>query len=214
MPPVVLNNVLLPILSSAKNLGAVFDSQFTWKNQIKSVCGKIYASLRTLWNTAFFTPLHLRKFLAKSLVMPHINYCASVYGRLQSGVFGLLRKAYNATLRYVFNLNRFTRNLTSYSIALIGCDLRSYLNYRILTQIFKIIHTQTPKYLFDKLSFGRSRRALNINVPNNITAARNSSFFVYGVSLYNSLPIEVRRSLSITTFKRKCFEYLTELRDV
>jgi hypothetical protein len=62
-------------------------------------------------------------------------------------------------------------------------------------------------YLYDKLWFGLSQRTGVLIPPSHYHTAHGYSFFVEGVSLWNSLPSEIRSSRSMEAFKG--FTFLT-----
>ena len=62
-------------------------------------------------------------------------------------------------------------------------------------------------YLYVNLQFARSSRTFNLMVPFGVCRARRQSFFVRIVNMWNVLPIDIKRSFNLHTFKRKCIEY-------
>lgn len=181
------------------------DGSFTWEKHIVYTCGKIYAGLRNLWQSALFMTEEIRQRLVMALLMPHILYCSSVLGDLHENVFYKLQKAYNSCLRFIFRVPRWAR-MTPYSIKFLGCPLREFLKFRTCLTIHRLLLTQTPMYLSDKLCLGRSERLGHIMLPRNRSAVKNNSFLVYGSSLYNRLPRDLK-NLSLNQFKKYCHQY-------
>lgn len=209
LPPILLNGTPIPISPSAKNLGVILDSQFTWNEEVNSICGKIYAGLRRLWASESFTTLKLRKQLVNSLLLPHITYCLAVKGCLSSGVYSKLQKAFFGCLRFIYKVPRY-RSVSHYAKDFLGCTLKDYLKLRICIVLHKIIINKEPLVLYNKLSFGTSIRLNHLRVPKNRTSIKNKSFFVYGVSIYNSIPTDIKL-LSLPKFKLKTKHFLSSL---
>lgn len=83
LPPLWLNGLIVPYSDTVKNLGMLFNKKLDWSEHVDLVCDKIYMSLRSAWLRFSVTPKSTRIMLAKSLFMPHIEYCSIVYFYIQ-----------------------------------------------------------------------------------------------------------------------------------
>ena len=145
--------------------------------------------------------------LSKSLLLPHFTYCCEIF------TFGLdeeckrvLNKAFNACVRYVFGLRR-RDELDGYKNLILGCSLLDYLKYRSMLFLYKVINTGSPSYIFEKFRFGQSART-GMVIPQRTTVSRTfNSLLFNGIHVYNSLPIYIRRSPTISHFKRSYIDY-------
>ena len=80
LPPPCLNNSQLDLVTSFKYLGIIISSNLSWSLHIQSICSKarqiIGVIYRSLYQHAspqtFFTQY-------RSLVLPHLTYCSSVW---------------------------------------------------------------------------------------------------------------------------------------
>jgi hypothetical protein len=79
--------------------------------------------------------------------------------------------------------------------------LRALLEFSICSFNYKKIQKLTPGYLYERLRFGFSQRTEVLIPPRHNHTLYGNSFFVEGVSLWNSLQLEVRSSCSLEAFK-------------
>ena len=73
------------------------------------------------------------------------------------------------------------------------------LAYHTLVQVFKIRKSEEPEYLSDLL--GKDNRQGSIIIPNSDLTLAKKSFVFRGAELWNKLPIQIRQSLKIGSFK-------------
>ena len=80
LPPLLLNDVSLQCVSSFKYLGVILCSNLSWSPHIKFVCSKSRKVLGVIFRHfyRFSSPKSLL-CLYKSLVIPHLSYCSSVW---------------------------------------------------------------------------------------------------------------------------------------
>ena len=80
LPPLLLNDVCLQCVSSFKYLGVILCSNLSWSPHIKFVCSKSRKVLGVIFRHfyRFSSPKSLL-CLYKSLVIPHLSYCSSVW---------------------------------------------------------------------------------------------------------------------------------------
>ena len=92
--------------------------------------------------------------------------------------------------------------------------LRSALNTHDLTWVFKALNGQAPEYLSDLLITCEQIKNLRSNdkeilkVPFSKTAYYDRSFSVSCATLWNSLPLYLRQSTNINTFKKSLIRYI------
>lgn len=208
VPQISLSNEQLEIVTSTKNLGIIFNNTLTWSDHINSASGKIYCMLRTLWKTQYFTPLKIRQLLAKSYLIPKLLYGCEIFSNCDANSFRKLNVAYNAVVRYVFGLTRYDR-ISSFGKTLFGISFSDLLKIRCLTFLHKIVYTQEPTYLFERLSFTRSCRSKGIIQFRSRTLVSEWQFFIPTIRLWNSLPTTITFLSNALQFKKELFKHFT-----
>lgn len=181
-----------------------------WPAELRSharhVAAKVFAGLRCLWPHSGYLPRATKLLLVKSLLLPHFSYCSQVLGKLQASTKEILLKAFKACVRFVCGLGRYESTSGSIDV-LLGCDLFSYLDHLSCVLLHKTVLTKEPGYLYDFLSPTSNERTFNLLLPRVGSDALSRSFFVSGVSIYNSLPPPIKRNYSLTGFKIACRDY-------
>lgn len=207
LPEIEFEGASVNYVDSVNNLGLTLESRMGWASHASKVSAKVFAGLRNMWPSARFIPVRTRELLVKSLLMPHMTYCCPVLGELSAGTRKIFEKCFNACTRFAYGIGRYD-SISDHAHRLLGKDLFAYFDYLTSSFLHKVIVTQEPDYIFQNLTFGSSNRLRNLILPRNDKNIVNDSFYVRGVSKYNSLPASVKGKLSLTGFKRACREHM------
>ncbi|XP_075150501.1 uncharacterized protein LOC142224606 [Haematobia irritans] len=97
-----INDQRISIVTSAKNLGIMLNSLFSWTDHVNYISGQIYARLRNLWSTQMLTPLPIRVPLAKSYLMPVLLYGCELFVSCDAACKRKLNLAFNNIIRLAF----------------------------------------------------------------------------------------------------------------
>jgi hypothetical protein len=124
---------------------------------VNLICRRVYFALRRLWSTASFTPVGTRRKLALSLVVPLFFYCDVVCSKTSAGRRHKLKVAFNSCARYVYGVSR-RDHISDYANSLLGMPLGMFFSFGICCQMYIIVSSGEPGYLYDSIQFGRSRR--------------------------------------------------------
>ena len=110
---------LIDRIDSYKYLGVLFDPCLTWCNHVNSISSRISKRIGLIRRITFFLPISTLIKLANALVMPHFDYCSSVWS--------------NCNVQYVNSLqilqNRLARVLVSADTRTRIIDLMNTLNW-------------------------------------------------------------------------------------
>ena len=86
--------------------------------------------------------------------------------------------------------------------------VRQRIIFKILTFIFKCVHSEAPVYLCELIQSYNPSRLLRSSSGNSLVVPRTSSkladrgFSVCGPTLWNSLPKQIRLATSCTKFRK------------
>jgi hypothetical protein len=208
IPPLFMNNTKIPYSNSVRNLGVIFDTKLNWEKHINSICSSVYGILSRLWPATTFLPTETRKRLVVALILPKIIYCAPVFAGAPKNAWRRLNLAFNSCARYIFK-KRCRDRISGFTERILNCSLEKYICYLSCCFLFKVISTQIPPYLHNKIFFSNSKRTGTLKVPLGRTKPRSSSLLVLGVKRWNALSFYTRSSRSLSVFKRNCFRELT-----
>ena len=193
---------------SARNLGVIFDSNMNLKNHISAVCKKSYFQLQNLY--------HIRKYITKSacetlvhaFITSRLDYCNSLLAGLPACDISKLQHVQNTAARLVTKTRKFD-HITPVLIELHWLPVAERIKYKVLLLTFKSLHNQAPMYLQALLTPHNPVRALRSSdkhllvVPKSrLVSSGDRAFSVMAPKLWNSLPLCVRSSDSVESFKR------------
>lgn len=187
VPDIILGNTLIKYEKCVTSLGFKLNCKLDCKDHVNFVVSKIYATLRTLWTTAAFTPEATKLKVVRTLIIPLLTYGAQVYGSPDSASKQKLQLATNNAARFIYNLRKFD-HISAYTKKILNCDIFTYFKKLNLLFLFKLLHSQVPDYLYKKLIFAQSSRTHNLVIPRYRYLSSSRTFFVSAVRLWNSLP--------------------------
>ena len=204
-----IDNVSLPIVTSAKNLGIVFDEDLRFCEHVKNVNKKAYCALKILFSNRHVLDFKLKRMLCDSLVLSHYNYADFVYSNcLYSSDRLRIQNMQNNCCRFIFGLRKFDR----ISQKIIEC---SWLNmeHRRQLHLASFVHTllttnNSSETL--RLKFVPRYKSHSINIrhrgtfliPRHHSALFQRSFLYNAIKIYNTIP-DLFRQFNINKFKYK-----------
>ena len=207
LSPIMLNGQVIQYTSSAKNLGITLNSNLTWGNHIRSVIGKVYGMLRTLWSQQSSTPFKIRLLLCKTYLVPTLLYGCELFASCDALHKHKLRVLFNNIARYVFKRRRFD-SISGFSRQLFGMSFDNLLKFRTLCFLYKVIYFKSPIYLFNRLRFARSNRGRLLIPPRYSYNFSEHQFYIHSIKLWNALPHHLQIKSSYNAFRDSLTEYL------
>lgn len=207
LPSIFIDNARINFVDRATSLGIIFTNDLDWSTQVNSQCGKIFAALKQLSLTTKHLEVSLKIRLFKSLILPHFTYSNFVYLNASSLAMSRLKVALNACIRYVYDLNRFSR-VTHLQPSLLGCSFDNFYKFQACCTIFKIVASGKPEYLSTKVTPLQNSRTRSFLIPRHLSAYYGNSIFAGGISTWNSLPITIKTCRTFAKFKCSLLAHL------
>ena len=199
-----------------RDLGVIISNDATFTNHIRHVCSKVNQKSGWIFRTILTRNTQVMKFLWKSLIQGHIDYCSQLYLPNNSAELLLiesLQQSFTKKLPELQNQDYWTRLKTLCMLS----QQRRMERYRII-YAWKIIEGLAPNCGLTLQPSGRRGRELK--VPHllgkaSIKTLRSQSFQVNGPQLFNSLPADIRNTskVSIEEFKAKLDKFLMKIPD-
>ena len=201
-PLVQLNNLDISAQSSGKFLGVTFDSKLTFKLHITHICTKISKSIGILFKLQQYLSTSSLISLYYTFVYPHFLYCNPVWGSssdsnlnqliiLQKKCLRIInRKPYNSHTNLLFYSNRILKfpDITKLKIA---CYMYSH-----------------PTTDYNRSHHYDTRYRNNMNPRFQRTNLTQRSLTYSAPTLWNQIPLEIRSSHNIQTFKKQYKSFL------
>lgn len=204
-PNIRLGNQDVMFHSRLKCLGFVIDEYLNFGPQVDAVSAKVTLGLRTLYHCGLHLPLRVKRTIAHSLLMSHINYCFEVVVGTLSYNIDRLKRVLNRIVRFVFDLRHDDYDrLPSCVIMFLGCSFGQYIELRNMLFLYKTIKYGVPSYLASKFVFFKSSRITQIVYPRISNSLYERSFVVRTARIWNALPERLHNfTVSTDTFKNR-----------
>ena len=199
-----------------RDLGIIMSNDCSFSSHVEAVCSQVRKKSGWILRTFQSRETTLMKFLWKTLVQGHIDYCSQLYFPTKSSDMEKvenLQRTFTSKIPEVRSLNYWERlaHLKIYS------QQRRMERYRVI-YAWKILEGLAPNCgLQETISIRRGRE---IKIPlvkgsGRIKTLREGSFQIHGGKLFNSLPKKLRdlTKISIEDFKSNLDQYLSSLPD-
>ena len=155
---ILMNGEKIKFIDAARNLGLTFNANLIRTNHINICVGQAYRKLRCLWSTQYFTPLNIRRLIAKCHLLLGLVYGCELFASCDSVSTEKLNILFNNIVRYVYGLRRYDY-VSRFSLKLYGILFDNLLSIRVLLLLHKIIYSESPWYLSDKIRYASSFRS-------------------------------------------------------
>ena len=203
-------------METSKILGVLLDSRLCFSDMVNETCRVCYFKLSKLKNLRHFLSQDIKIMLVKCFIISKLDYCNCLYSCCPQYLVNKLQKVLNACIRYIFNVPLYdpTTLLPLYK----QCHILPFhyrIQFKLCLMVFKILNNLSPVYL---------RELFKIYVPSreNLRSASDSNKILTDhcfdktisykmCDAWNVLPLRLRISNSLTTFKKELKSYFFEL---
>lgn len=99
MPDIFIDGMRVVYSDNVRNLGINMDVNLTFNAHVNEISAKVFARLRSLWTSHHILPHRTKLLSVKSLILPLITYCDSVYSsNLKAKSIRVLERAFAACI--------------------------------------------------------------------------------------------------------------------
>jgi len=219
VPRVCVNGALIPYSRDVVYLGKTLASNMTWALDAGRTSKKVYGILHQLKLARHLLPCDIRKKLISTLVFPHLDYCGVAMLDITKESELLLQRSLNSCIRFIVNSRRH-EHITPYFVRLRWLKLRERRLYLTGCLLFTVINSGIPSYMAEKIvtrsataSYLIRKEPHTLAVPLCRTELYKASFFCFGPSFWNSLPLRIRGAPSYYNFRTQLYEHLLKTYD-
>ena len=192
-----------------KVLGIFVDKTLSWYDQINHIIKKVNSSLALLKRIKKYLNHNARILFYNAYILPHLDYCCSVWGNCNKFLVDSLLKLQKRAARIILNehdIRKPSIELFKKS-GIIPVTKRIFYHKSLL--MYKSKHQLAPKYLSNLIVPTSSKQSYNTRlsssdnfiIPKSNTELYKSSFSFSGPKVWNSLSSEIKKSKSISAFK-------------
>ena len=198
----------IPFSNAACNLGVIFDGRLALKEQVNQFCQLAYLKIRRIGSKMVMSEHYLcfeaTKTLVSSLVLSRLDYCTALLAGSPQVLLDKIQRVISA--RLIFKVPKSAR-ITPFLYDLHWLPISRRIQYKIALIYFHIVSRTAPPYLSEVLHLYSPRSAADTRIFRVPRMGRRilgeRSFQYIGPALWNSLPLSVRHSSLLSSFRSK-----------
>ena len=195
-------------------LGITIDNKLTWKEHTGVICNKISKHVGVFYKLKFF-PKETLMILYNTLILPHLYYCILIWAH--SSVLNMNRLlmfqkkivrivTHSQYLAHTMPLFYSLKTLRISDIYVYHCAIFMYLCFNELLPNAILQYFELNKNIHGH----QTRYSNNFHIPGVRTLVCQNTIFFRGPKIWNEIPLEIRLSPSLNSFKRKMKLYLLQ----
>ena len=201
-------NVIVKPRETEKLLGLNIHQSLKWKEHLltsdKSLLKILVTRLAALKKVAVSAPFKTRLMVANACFLSVISYMITVWGGTELYLIRAIQVMQNKAARCVTKRSWFSPTrllLLEYN----WLSIKQLVFYHTVLQVWKVRVYKTPGYIASRIrpAITRSVADGNLRVPNVQKSISGKSFMVRSAVMWNSVPAEIRNTISFESFKRK-----------
>ena len=192
---------------TVRDIGAMIDSSLTMKAHINSITKSCYAQIRSLSKIRKYLTEDSSKTISHAFVSSRLDIMNALLFDLPKTQLNRLQAIQNHTARIVKNEHKKC-HITPLLIDLHWLPIEFRIHYKILLLVFKCLHGRGPAYLASMLQEYHPSRSLRsadhllLIEPKVQKKYGDRAFSVCGPKLWNTLPLCIKNSPSVASFKK------------
>ena len=215
-PPNITITEQIEISETEKLLGVHIDNSLSLSFHIESTLKKCNSLLFLLNRIKQYLNVPTRKLFYNAYILPHIDYCCSIWGNAKTELMNTIIKFQKRAARSILDKPMETPSVELFT-ELKWMIFPDRVRYQKAMLMYKIIHNLTPPYLSNifKFSSEAHNRALRSTTENllyvpkpNIVIYRKSLAYS-GSKIWNSIPEHIRNANSLQQFRKGYLEWAT-----
>lgn len=203
---VMINNYEIEKVEHAKSLGVTIDKNLNWSVHVNNIIKKVSSCIGALKRVRPFISIDTAILIYKSLILPHFDYCSTVWSGLGQELSDKLQKLQNRAARVITKTGYEARS--SDLLSELGWDkLATRREKQKATLMFKTMSKLVPdniQNLFEKRKTQHNLRnqesALVLQKPR--TEYLKKCFSYSGAKLWNGLSSSLKKAKTVSQFKK------------
>ena len=222
-PPSVtsLSSALGPLSNNVnavvRNLGVMLDSSLNFNKQINSVVRSGFYQLRVISNLKSLLTQNDLEILIHAFITSRLDYCNILYTGLTQSNIHKLQMVQNAAARLLTGTKK-REHITPVLAQLHWLPVKFRIDFKILLFVFKALNGLAPPYIVEMLSPHSTPRSTRSSTKQLLSVPRtrlktkgDRAFSVAGPNLWNPLPLHIKSSITLASFKSNLKTYLFTL---
>jgi exonuclease III len=207
---IYLGNEKLNNVHSMKYLGVTIDDDLKWRNHLRNISKKVNINNARLRKTYNILPETLRLKMHNTISVPVIDYASTVWGDFSQSIINYIDRIEHMCARTITGNYNFIDYRGEELMQQLGMTFFvNRLDYYISVIMYKAIHGLVPDHIANIILFTYEMCNRNLRTFNNMDLYKpmphcnlfKKSLQFKGPNVWNRLPLHVKESLSVETFK-------------
>ena len=195
-PVKLLDNDISPS-DSVRNLGVIFDSDFSFHKHVSNICKSCFYHIRDLRRS-------------------RLDYCNSLINNIAKHDLSKLQRVQNCLARVILRAPRFSPSLPLLK-QLHWLPVNYRIKFKLCTLTFRALAIHQPPYLASLLHFSniprqlRSSTSQQLSIPRTKLNLGKRAFSVAAPIIWNELPTTLKSCESLASFRKNLKTYLFKI---
>ena len=205
-PSIHISNTEVKLSDQIKSLGVVMDSNLTFNAHITALCKARHFHLRSLRHIRRSLTDDMAILIAVALVQSRLDYCNSLFFNMSGFNINKLQRVQNLAARLA--LNDWCSPIQQIFFKLHWLPIQARIKFKICALTYKLLSENQPANLRSLITsyvpprLLRSYNQCQLTQPRTRTCIGQRTFRVCAPTVWNSLPLSIRLSPTLATFKR------------
>ena len=191
---------------TVKNLGVILDRHLTLEPHIKSIVSHCYKLLSDIGRIRSVLTEKQTELLVHSVISSRLDYCNALFFGLNKSLVNKLQKVQNAAARLILRKRKRT-SIRSDIKSLHWLRVNQRIVFKTVLLVYKCINNIAPEELKSLIQMNPSK-VQTLHVPALKTTHGRRSFKYVAPYLWNHLPEDMRKIVSVEKFKASLKTYL------
>jgi hypothetical protein len=209
-----INNIRVTLKSAIKSIGYTIDNKFTFKHQISQTIKKCNYALHSISKIRQFLDHNATKILINALVISKLEYNLELLFNINQKDINKLDKILKKSTRIIFKLKK-RDNVREYMKKLKWLPIIERIKLKNIKIIHNGIRYKSPEYIYNLFEINepqnniqtRQNNGCNLKIPKPVSEFHRKALSIYGPSLYNNIPLNIRNS---NNFNKKIHKYVQD----
>ena len=209
-PEIKVGSTKIEVSNKEKLLGVVIENTLNWSSHVDKTIKKCNSLLYLLGRIKIFLDLPTRKLFFNAYILPHLDYCNSIWGNCSNELLEKVVKFQKRAARVILDKDFDTPSLELFQqLGWMRFDERVLYKKAIL--MYKSLNNLAPSYLSNKFTYVhdihnldlRSTRNQTLHVPKPNLEMYRKTLAYSGPKIWNNLPESVRTAPTLGSFKQR-----------
>ena len=189
------------------NLGSIFDQKLTMSKFVARKVSESMYHLKTISKIRKYLNRQSAQILVQAMVLSRLDYCNSLLVGISKDPLRRLNTVQHYAARVICRAP-YTQNASPLMFQLHWLPVEFRIKFKVLVNVFKCLHEESPQYLSDLISIRTNCRTLRsssgivLKQTRTRTNFGKRAFCQSGPEMWNSLPENLRCVSSLLKFRK------------